>query len=264
MARSGQKGIIHLQPVRHEAPVCRDFGSEEAVMAFERAMRVHRAHTEPFEVRPPAGSVDGTWQVASGSGGIYLVDILDGSGTFDTCTCPDFLGNRLGNCKHLEAVRRVLLTRPAFAKALRALPRTPKCPTLTVDASDGLALKLLGPWTKSLLSHRGLVLDAAGNATGVREGRPLQAENEEVRIPHAVPLALDHHRAQADRRARTEAIQHALNSGQAHVDLLKQPLLPYQREGVAHLLSAGRSLLADDMGCGKTVQAIAACEVLRA
>lgn len=244
--------------------MCRDFGSEEAVMAFERAMRVHRAHTEPFEVRPPTGKVDGTWQVASGSGGTYLVDILDDSGAFDTCTCPDFLGNRLGACKHLEAVRRIFLSRPGFAKAFRALPRAPKPPSLTLDAGDGLALKLLGPWTKDLLSRRGFRLDSDGDRVEVREGRSLRAEHLEVRIPHAVPLALELRRARADQVARAEALGHALDTGQASVDLLKQPLFPYQRVGVAHLLSAGRALLADDMGCGKTVQAIAACEVLRA
>ncbi len=264
MAKPGQKGIIRLQAVRHEAPACRDFASEEAVMAFERAMRAHRAFAEPFEIRPPAGKVDGTWQVATASGGAYLVDILDGGGTFDACTCPDFLGNRLGTCKHVEAVRRVFLTRPGMAKAFRGLPKVAQRPTLAVDAIGGLALKLMGPWTKAHLSRRGLRLNADGDGVDVRNGRALRVEHEEVRIPHAAPLALEAHRARADRFARTEALQHALGTGQVQVDVLKQPLFPYQREGVAHLLSAGRALLADDMGCGKTVQALAACEVLRA
>jgi hypothetical protein len=73
--------------------VCLDFGNSDAVLAFERAMRTHRAHTETFEVRRPEGSVDGTWQVASGSGGVYFVDIIDASSLSDTCSCPDFLGN---------------------------------------------------------------------------------------------------------------------------------------------------------------------------
>lgn len=264
MARSRQKGIIHLQPMRHAAPVCGDYGSPDAVMAFERAMRAHRAHTEPFEVRPPADGIDGTWRVDSGSGGVYLVDILDGSGGSDACTCPDFIENQLGTCKHLEAVRRILLSRPGYAKAFQALPRTPQLPALTVDAGDGLALKLLGPWTKALLRRYGLHLEPEQNRVEVREGRSLRAGNGEVRILHAVPMALDRQRAVADGRARTEALRHAMDTGQVKVDLLKQPLFPYQLEGVAHLLSTGRALLADDMGCGKTVQAIAACEVLRA
>jgi superfamily II DNA or RNA helicase len=264
MAISRQKGIIQLQPVRHAAPACEDYGSPEAVMAFERAMRVHRAHSEPFEVRPPAGCVDGTWRVASGSGGVYLVDIPDGSGGSDACTCPDFIENDLGTCKHLEAVRRILCSQPRYVKAFRALPQTPNRPTLAVDPGDGLSLKLLGPWTKALLRRHGLHLEPEQNRVEVREGRSLRTENGDVRILHAVPAALHRQRARAEGRARTEALQHALDTGQVQVDLLKHPLFPYQLDGVAHLLSAGRALLADDMGCGKTVQAIAACEVLRA
>ena len=40
------------------------------------------------------------------------------------------------------------------------------------------------------------------------------------------------------------------------------PLLPYQQEGIAALLSRRELLLADDMGLGKTVQAIAALRIL--
>jgi SNF2 family DNA or RNA helicase len=44
---------------------------------------------------------------------------------------------------------------------------------------------------------------------------------------------------------------------------LRQPLYPYQIEGVRQfLLRGGRLLLADDMGLGKTAQAIAACNTL--
>ena len=50
--------------------------------------------------------------------------------------------------------------------------------------------------------------------------------------------------------------------GKATFDLVKFPLLPYQREGMLHLAFGERVLLADEMGLGKTVQAIAACELL--
>jgi len=44
-------------------------------------------------------------------------------------------------------------------------------------------------------------------------------------------------------------------------DILKHPLLPYQRDGMLHLAFGERALLADEMGLGKTIQAIAACEL---
>ncbi|MBI1851961.1 MAG: DEAD/DEAH box helicase [Planctomycetes bacterium] len=45
-------------------------------------------------------------------------------------------------------------------------------------------------------------------------------------------------------------------------DLLKLPLLPYQKRGVVFCAMRGRTLLADDMGLGKTAQAIGAAELM--
>jgi len=62
-------------------------------------------------------------------------------------------------------------------------------------------------------------------------------------------------------QARTTFLA-AVEQGRASFDVVKMPLLPYQREGAAHLAFHERALLADEMGLGKTVQAIAACEIL--
>jgi superfamily II DNA or RNA helicase len=53
-----------------------------------------------------------------------------------------------------------------------------------------------------------------------------------------------------------------VESGKASFDLVRSPLLRYQRDGMLHLAFGERTLLADEMGLGKTVQAIAACELL--
>ena len=44
--------------------------------------------------------------------------------------------------------------------------------------------------------------------------------------------------------------------------LLKIPLLPYQLDGVAFAVGAGRAILADDMGLGKTIQGVGVAELL--
>ncbi len=44
--------------------------------------------------------------------------------------------------------------------------------------------------------------------------------------------------------------------------LLKVPLLPYQMDGVAFAVGAGRAILADDMGLGKTIQGVGTAELL--
>ena len=69
----------------------------------------------------------------------------------------------------------------------------------------------------------------------------------------------------AGERSREEARAAFLaevEAGAASFDLLRHPLLPYQREGMLHLAFGERALLADEMGLGKTIQAIAACELL--
>ncbi len=44
--------------------------------------------------------------------------------------------------------------------------------------------------------------------------------------------------------------------------LLRTELLPYQLDGIAFAVGAGRAILADDMGLGKTIQGIGAAELL--
>jgi hypothetical protein len=45
-------------------------------------------------------------------------------------------------------------------------------------------------------------------------------------------------------------------------ELLKVELLPYQLDGIAFAVGAGRAVLADDMGLGKTIQGVGVAELL--
>ncbi len=69
-------------------------------------------------------------------------------------------------------------------------------------------------------------------------------------------------RAGRRRQREHDRLKATLTDGISDSTLLKQPLLPYQVDGVLHLAFRERALLADDMGLGKTVQAIAACALL--
>ncbi|MFH1178024.1 MAG: DEAD/DEAH box helicase, partial [Acidobacteriota bacterium] len=257
---------IRLLPVRHTAPLCSDYEDGEAVRAFERTMRVHRAHAETFTVTPLESRLDGAYQVKGASGGAYLVDLVDASGRHDACTCPDFLGNGLGTCKHIEAVRRGIASPAVSLKGKRVLPAAAGAPTLTVATEGKLALAATGPWTERWLARYGLEVEGRGSEVRLREGAKLTAGRDEygLRVVHAALPAADRLFARQQIAARREDILSAARAGRIGVDVLARPLFPYQREGVVHLAAAGRALLADDMGLGKTVQAIAACEVLRA
>jgi len=256
---------IQLQPIQHAAPVCLDFADLQSVMAFERAMRVHRAHTEPFVITPTDGRVDGAWRVAGARGVAYVVDIVDGSGLNDACTCPDFLAGELGVCKHLEAVRRAIRTRPGLQKAFLRLGSAPARPTLTLETSGGLSLRALGPWNARALGPAALVTQGgtAGLTPDSRILQPGYLEKLGARVVQAVRCAVVLQHANDARQRRAQSVRKAAREGKVGVDVLNKPLFPYQEEGVLHLLTQGRAILADDMGLGKTVQAIAACEVLR-
>ncbi len=58
-------------------------------------------------------------------------------------------------------------------------------------------------------------------------------------------------------KVRKDTAQHELRTS-----LLKAPLLPYQLDGIAFAVGAGRAILADDMGLGKTIQGIGVAELL--
>ncbi|MFT5084377.1 MAG: SNF2 family DNA or RNA helicase [Lentisphaeria bacterium] len=56
---------------------------------------------------------------------------------------------------------------------------------------------------------------------------------------------------------RRDPANHALRNS-----LLKVPLLPYQLDGIAFCVGAGRAVLADEMGLGKTIKGIGVAEWL--
>lgn len=259
---------IHLAPVRHEEPDCLDYDDVDEVRRFEIAMRVHRAHVEAYSVTLLDGRVDGAHRVvgkSGASGEAWIVDVVDGSGEHDVCTCPDFFGNDLGTCKHLEAVRRAIGRVPELRRAHSALGRKPRTATLTVTALGGPRLVEVGGWTARQRARLGIVLDARRGGITLVDAAPLIAGYRgNVRVVHAAPLVAAVCKERGAIAARRAAVEGAIDKKRLSLDLLSKPLFAYQERGAAHLVAAGRALLADDMGLGKTVQAIAACELLRA
>ncbi|WP_437741905.1 DEAD/DEAH box helicase [Sorangium sp. So ce1504] len=250
-----------IEPTRWDSPRCDDYEDIDAVRRYEREVRVCRAHSEPFSVTPLSGRVDGDYAVASGSGGRYVVDLVDASARHDTCSCPDFLGNQLGTCKHLEAVRRAVAERPAWRRALARID-APARPTLTVDAQDGLRLLAVGAWPASLREERTRLVQAGGLLRMASEGA-LGNHAPASRIVHAALPAAERLAGAIWHKRRRRSLEAQAGREQGALEALGLPLFPYQREGVLHLFRNGRALLADDMGLGKTLQAIAASELLR-
>ncbi len=202
------------------------------------------------------------WQAAA-RGGLAVQEELGGYGVTEragaryaagfadavtgSCSCPDFARASLGLCVHLFAVQRHQPSGP-LAWTERALRWDP------IRPFEGA-----GDWFARLASHgradvaallRGERRAAVDGLIALCEAEPLLAE------PAVLPLL----RREREVLARQEVVDPEELA--AALAGMRQPLFPYQREGVARFLASGRLLLADDMGLGKTAQAIGACHAL--
>jgi superfamily II DNA or RNA helicase len=238
----------------------------------ELEVRRWRGRTEmaAIEALEPEHEPFGTFRVRSASGGAYDVEIRDLSGRNNSCGCIDHRVNGLGTCKHIEGVLAALASKLGSRRFKAAVgagtPRveiflsrgdragpTILCPKTGPDAK---ARAFLAPFCHR---HGNLKADAA-NIKSLLDAA--SAAPKSIRISRHFGPWLDRETRLAAREASRAQFLAAVAAGDASWDVVKLPLLPYQKEGAAHLAFHERALLADEMGLGKTVQAIAACELL--
>ena len=239
--------------------------------ADETELRRWRGRTEiaNIEALEPKLGPYGVFRVRSSTGGLYDVEIRDLTGRTNSCGCIDHRVNGLGTCKHIEgvlfALKKKLGVRAFAAAAAKGSPRVEvflRCdgdpaPSLGGSAPGAEARAFLGP----ILGENGALAIRFGNLGAAPRGRARRAG----RHPDLAPFRsvwIERQRRLASREKARETFLAAVGAGRAGFDVVKLPLLPYQREGAAHLAFHERALLADEMGLGKTVQAIAACEIL--
>ncbi len=259
--------------VIERAPPLQGWHSNDAEEIERRRWR-GRTEIVGVESCEPSHPYFGCFQVRSASGGTYAVEIRSMTGFDNSCGCTDYLVNGLGTCKHIEGVLAALHRRGAraFATAARAgserveifLPRRGDAtPRILWPQTGAAAVRAI---LSEFLTADGTLRDTSMVAVEAVI-RTLAGASPATRDRIRISRYLDPWIAEAKRRqARAEAKVSFLAevaAGRATVDLLRHPLLPYQREGMLHLAFGERALLADDMGLGKTVQAIAACELLR-
>lgn len=225
------------------------------------AARVQRGATEVAikgEIGKDWPSIWSAWSVATPDRR-YRVEMRARDERINTCSCADFATNRLGTCKHIEAVAHRLRKRKR-----RAGPVQLERPLVFVDwagAQPEIRLRRAGnlaPETDAVLRRYfddggrllGLPADVltligalAGHTVLVGNDVRQYAERA-VRIPA--------------RQAEAARVRDEIRRGAGHLSELHTRLYPYQVEGVGFLVGAQRAILADDMGLGKTLQAIAA------
>lgn len=238
--------------------------------ADEIQIRQWRGSTEIAKVvalEPQFGPY-GTFRVHSGTGSLYDVEIRDLAHRSNSCGCIDHRVNRLGTCKHIEGVlsaSKKKMGARAFATA--AAKGSPRVEVFFRRAGEpmpllgGAALSAdIRAFIKPFLAKNGVLASDPDAITRLLEIAPSAPDG--LRISRHLGPSIERDRRLAAREQSRTKFLTAVEAGRANFDVVKLPLLPYQREGAAHLAFHERALLADEMGLGKTVQAIAACEIL--
>ena len=252
------------RPPRERTPV-ESLGEQELL---QRAVeeRSERAHKEKMRLKssdPKRLWTDYTITSAA-SGKTYRLALRGWKQGESFCSCPDFRKNTLGTCKHILNALRKLQRR--FPAATRRQPyqrsgisihlRYGEQQELRMQLPDKLdrsVVKLIAPFAERPITdlHQLLVTLDKLDRLGVEV--TIYPDAEEFIQRRLFQKQLD----ATVRQIRKDPRKHPLRKS-----LLKAELLPYQLDGIAFAVGAGRAVLADDMGLGKTIQGIGVAELL--
>ncbi|MGL6195553.1 MAG: DEAD/DEAH box helicase [Thermoguttaceae bacterium] len=235
--------------------------------------RAERARVEKYRIKVENKTTPWTdyFVTSEGSGKTYRVALRGAEHGDSYCSCPDFRTNRLGTCKHIMYLLRriekqfdkhdinkpyinreaIVYLRYGEERTLHlALPdKTDECDCEDCKNVINIAKKFIG----------GPIDELSGLLKAVAK---LEAAGQSVTIyPDAEQWIQDRmHKARI-----TSIVNEIRANPKTHPmrkSLLGVELLPYQLDGIAFAVGAGRAILADDMGLGKTIQGIGTAEML--
>jgi len=184
------------------------------------------------------------------------------------CNCYDFRVSRLGTCKHIEAVFRLI--------AKKRLKKHLKTPVERAYSSVYLGYRsgkciLLRIGSEQLEELAALSIDYFDDHFQLTEPGFAQFE---VFLQKARALspdfqcyddALEHILEHREHQRRVKKVDNmSVEQRETWLSgLVKAEMFPYQQQGVLFAYQHGRAIIGDEMGLGKTVQAIATVELLR-
>ena len=191
----------------------------------------------------------------------YKVVYRGGESRWNYCSCMDFKTNRLGTCKHIEAVRiwlderhkRVPVVNPPYS-SLYISYREGRTICLRAGSAHWQEITELaaGYFAPDMTALPGAVTRMYDFITGAKRIDPDFRCYEDV---------TDYLAEIKDAQYRADYLSRVTEGD--FTGLLKTTLYPYQEEGIRFSFSKGKSIIADEMGLGKTVQAIGTAELMR-
>jgi len=241
--------------------------TEEQLVSRMLADRKKRASEEKMTVKILKPDV--LWSdylvTSAESGKTYRVALRGWERGESYCTCPDFKKNTLGTCKHILFTSSKLSKK--FPASVRNTPYRRAGISVHLQYGKDVELRLLLP--RQLPGRIETIVAPIRNCRidNMRDllerVRKIEAAGQNVNL---YPDAEEYINQQLflDRiRSHVEAIRKNPAGHPLRKTLLKIELLPYQLDGIAFAVGAGRAIIADEMGLGKTPQGIGVAELLK-
>lgn len=240
--------------------------SEDDLVHLAVAERQERARKERMRVQSSNRRVLWTDYLVTNaeSGKTYRVALRGWEPGQSYCSCPDFRKNTLGLCKHVLRVQQTM--RRKFSKAAGRQPYRQKEIAIYLRYGKELELRILLPDRLD---------DACGKIARPLADQPIQDVHDLMKrinkltaLGHEVTVYPDAEEYinrwlfQDRMETMVAAIRKDPKKHPLRKQLLKTELLPYQLDGIAFAVGAGRAILADDMGLGKTIQGVGVAEML--
>ncbi|NLS94337.1 MAG: DEAD/DEAH box helicase [Planctomycetaceae bacterium] len=240
--------------------------SEEELVAQALAERQERANEETFRLQ--SRNTKKPWTdyllTSATSGKTYRLALRGEDRGESYCSCPDFRTNTLGTCKHIMYALDRVKKRFTAAERSRKFRQRDACVHLLYgedltlhlrlpDNAADEALKIAGPAAKKPVEDVSDLLSRVRRLEKAGVDVTIYPDAEEYINRRLFQDRIAQHMDEI----RKAPAKHPLRTG-----LLKTPLLPYQLDGIAFAVKAGRAILADDMGLGKTIQGVGVAEML--
>lgn len=228
---------------------------------WQRALRIQVAKKEELRILPIDKAAEGYFRVINPrSGKSYSVVYRGNFSTWNYCSCPDFRTNRLGTCKHIEAV--AIAADGKYARKKYSLPARS---TVYLDYRGERTIRLRagGDNESQIRKIATRYFDREMRLRDDKYGEFEKFLSEARAIDPAFKCMDDAMSFILEKRERIHRNHIADSTADLCDGLLKVNLYPYQRKGVEFAFRAGRTLIADDMGLGKTIQAIGSAVSLK-
>lgn len=239
--------------------------TEKELLQRALADREKRAVEERMQVR--SADKDKPWTdyviTSLRSGKSYRVALRGVEPGVSYCSCPDYRTNSLGTCKHiLHTLKKV---QQRFSAAKLRVPYRRKNLSVRVNYQQPVGLLFNLPDVVSDKIAEIVADGAVTAANGCDMMNKIQALEQAGHDVHVYPDAEEMiQSALVQKRLRSQCalIRQSPKNHSLRNELLSVQLLPYQLDGIAFAVGAGRAILADDMGLGKTIQGIGVAELL--